>query len=152
MQLEQLVTNKFRSFRRSDPSKPAEKNKGPVLKPTFAAVTANKSVANNQNNRNPPINNSKLYCHYFNNSGNCLHGNKFKKIHSKAPVCSFHANCNSNACSSTPKKGSFLGMNSAPYFTPPHMSHWPWMFPQMDLNMFHSQWNGPARNNSRGRN
>ena len=30
-----------------------------------------------------------------------------------------------------PKKGLFLGMNSAPYFTPPpHMSHWPWMFPK----------------------
>ena len=51
VQLEQLVTNTIRGFRRSDPSKPADTNKGPVLKPTFAAVTANKSVANNQNNQ-----------------------------------------------------------------------------------------------------
>ena len=107
VQLEQLVTNKIRGFRRSDPSKPAEKNKGPVLKPTFAAVTANKRVANNQNNRNPPINNSKLYCHYFNNSINCSHGNKCKFLHSKATFCYFHANSNINACSSTPQKALF---------------------------------------------
>ena len=75
--------------------------------PTFAAVTANKRVANNQNNRNPPINNSKLYCHYFNNSINCSHGNKCKFLHSKATFCYFHANSNINACSSTPKKALF---------------------------------------------
>ena len=100
---QQLLANKIRGFRRTGPSQPAERNKGSGKtdpKPSFAAVTAKNGVANNESERAPapPTNTPKLYCHYFNNSGNCSHGNKCKFVHSKAPVCSFDANCNRKKC------------------------------------------------------
>jgi hypothetical protein len=156
---QQFLANKIRGFRRADPSQPAERNTGAgktVPKPSFSLVTANDDVAKTESKRvpAPPTNTPKHYCHYFNNSGNA-HGKLCKFLHSKAPVCSFDAKCNRQKCmfQHTPKS-SFLGRSPPPYFTPPppppHMSPWTWMFPQMDPNMFQSQWSGQAQNNNWG--
>ena len=153
---EQIVANKLRGFRRTDPSKPAEQQKSSLKKSvSFASVTANGSATSRSPLETPK--NSKqtsriLYRHFFNNTGACVHGNECKFSHSRAPICRYDMHCNKQKCMfQHPQRNSFLGSRPTSFSPPPPMSPWPWMFPQMDPNMFPPQWNNQIRSNNQSR-
>ena len=75
-------------------SKPAEQYISTLKKSvSFASVTANGSAMSKFK-----TDQKILYCHFFNNTGNCVHGNVCKFSHSKAPTCRYDLHCNKQKC------------------------------------------------------
>ena len=66
---DQLLTNKIRGFRRTNPAQQASKPKQGSEKPKAAASA---SVAASEP-KNTKQNEKKLFAHFFNNSGKCSH-------------------------------------------------------------------------------
>ena len=149
---EQLITNRLRGFRRTTPSTEAEKQKGDRNRSVSFASIVNDGRANSAPSSEPqssqPLR-GKLFCHFFNNSRNCPHGNGCKFLHDKAPICRFDLHCSKQRCMfQHPQEKAFLERNPTSMFPPsppPPMFQMPWMFPQMDPRMFPAQWNNSQR-------
>ena len=75
---DQLLTNKIRGFRRTNPAQQASKPKQGSEKPkaatsaSVATKNATPSVAASEQ-KNTKQNEKKLFCNFFNNSGKCSH-------------------------------------------------------------------------------
>ena len=117
--LEELVKNKAKGFRRTDPTAPPSQTDGRL----YSQVAANRSQGDQGGQQQRPrqaprehqepqnhkaaarssnnSNNRIKYCHYFNN-GFChfeaKYGRKCIFSHEKAPICSFDGKCNRKKC------------------------------------------------------
>ena len=107
---EDLVTaflrNKRQGFSRVTPAAPSEQNTKQNSRYTPSEPPKPNDRKRSQNNHfshNNRSQNTKKYCHYWNNAGTCSYQN-CKFSHEKSPVCKFDGRCTRNKCMFTHQK------------------------------------------------
>ena len=170
--LQTWTKNKFRGFKRANPTAPSAKNgnSNSEEKKTLPKQGGNQGTSPaSENVPSPPTASSTitqprrseneggriLYCHYFSNFGKCLFEEKTGAAcrfeHKAAPVCQSGTACKRTKCmykhpntDGVSMKNPFLDQNRG--FSQ-HINPWQMMSPWINPNQFMNPWNmEPSRN------
>ena len=118
--LQQLLENKSRGYRRTNPSNEAER---------AVRHEENVNAPSNQNAHGKPnhkSSNTKRFCHFFNNS-TCLYHERCKFLHEEAPFCKYDGRCDREKCMYKHRKSPrFLERGSQQYQTSYQVQPVPW--------------------------